>query len=80
MSTDLTADQINLSDSGSWGRPFEERDTAFRVLRDQRPVAFFHEPPPGLPTPIVHPWLAPMMTNQRKSCHLAAGHLLADRG
>ena len=45
MSADLTADQINLSDSGFWGRSFEERDTAFRVLRDQRPVAFFDEPP-----------------------------------
>ncbi len=50
MSADLTADQINLSDSGFWGRPFEERDAAFRVLRDQRPVAFFDEPPwPFLP-------------------------------
>jgi methyl-branched lipid omega-hydroxylase len=50
MSADLTARQINLSDSGLWGRPFEEGDAAFRVLRDQRPVAFFDEPPwPFLP-------------------------------
>jgi cytochrome P450 len=50
MSADLTAGQINLSDSGFWGRPFEERDAAFQVLRDQRPVAFFDEPPwPFLP-------------------------------
>lgn len=50
MSTDLTADQINLSDPGFWARSFGERDAAFRVLRDQRPVAFFDEPPwPFLP-------------------------------
>jgi methyl-branched lipid omega-hydroxylase len=50
MTADLTAGQINLSDPGFWGRPFEERDAAFRVLRDQRPVAFFDEPPwPFLP-------------------------------
>lgn len=52
MSTDLSADQINLSDPGFWGQSFNERDAAFRVLREQRPVAFFEEPafpflPPG---------------------------------
>ena len=50
MSTDLTVDQVNLSDSGFWGRSFDERDAAFRLLREQRPVAFFGEPPwPFLP-------------------------------
>jgi methyl-branched lipid omega-hydroxylase len=44
--------QIDLSDPGFWGRPFEDRDAAFRWLRDERPVAFFPEPvlpliPPG---------------------------------
>ena len=43
---------IDLSDAGFWGLPFEERDAAFRVLRRERPVAFFPEPvlpllPPG---------------------------------
>lgn len=43
---------IDLSDGGFWGLPFEERDAAFRVLRRERPVAFFPEPvlpllPPG---------------------------------
>jgi methyl-branched lipid omega-hydroxylase len=52
VSPDLTASQINLSDPGFWGRSFDERDAAFRVLREQRPVAFFDEPtfpflPPG---------------------------------
>lgn len=51
MSADLTAGQVNLSDSGFGGRPFEERDAAFRVLRDQRPVAFFDEPRWPLPAP-----------------------------
>src|SRR5258706_4760183 len=50
MSTDLTVDQVNLSDPGFWGRSFDERDAAFRLLREQRPVAFFGEPPwPFLP-------------------------------
>jgi cytochrome P450 len=44
--------EIDLSDAGFWGLPFEERDAAFGVLRRERPVAFFPEPalpllPPG---------------------------------
>lgn len=44
--------EIDLSDAGFWGRPFDERDAAFGVLRRERPVAFFPEPvlpllPPG---------------------------------
>ncbi len=44
MSQHLTADQINLSDPVFWALPFEDRDAAFRVLRAERPVAFFEEP------------------------------------
>lgn len=35
MTTELAADQINLSDPRFCGRPFDERDAAFRVLREQ---------------------------------------------
>src|SRR6266704_1357103 len=44
MSQHLTADQINLSDPVFWALPFEDRDAAFRMLRAERPVAFFEEP------------------------------------
>jgi methyl-branched lipid omega-hydroxylase len=50
MTMDLAADQINLSDPAFWGLPFDDRDAAFQVLREKRPVAFFSEPPwPFLP-------------------------------
>jgi methyl-branched lipid omega-hydroxylase len=46
----LTIDQIDLSDMGFWERPLEEREGAFRLLRRERPLAFFKEPdvPPEL--------------------------------
>jgi len=52
MSLTMTIDEIDLSDLDFWGLPFDERDEAFRALREQRPVAFFAEPrlpllPPG---------------------------------
>src|SRR5207247_2591866 len=40
----LTLDQIDLSDLAFWGRPLEEREGAFKTLREQRPLAFFAEP------------------------------------
>jgi len=41
----LELDQIDLSDLGFWTRPREEREGAFKTLREQRPLAFFAEPP-----------------------------------
>ena len=41
----LAADQIDLSDIGFWERPLDEREGAFRLLRRERPLAFFKEPP-----------------------------------
>jgi len=41
----LTLDQIDLSDSAFWARPWEEREGAFQLLRRERPIAFFEEPP-----------------------------------
>src|SRR5215472_11003978 len=50
MVVNWAVSEIDLSDAGFWGRPFDERDAAFEVLRRERPVAFFHEPPlPLLP-------------------------------
>lgn len=48
----MLADDVNLSDFEFWLRPEEEREEAFRLLRAERPVAFFEEPefenlPPG---------------------------------
>jgi cytochrome P450 len=40
----LAVDDIDLSDLAFWERPWEERNEAFRVLREQRPIAFFEEP------------------------------------
>ena len=39
----LSAEEINLSDPDFWGRPWEEREGAFRTLRRERPVPFFPE-------------------------------------
>jgi methyl-branched lipid omega-hydroxylase len=52
MVTNWAVSEIDLSDAGFWGRPFDERDAAFGVLRRERPVAFVPEPalpllPPG---------------------------------
>jgi cytochrome P450 len=46
----LSLDQIDLSDIEFWARPWEEREGAFRLLRHERPLAFFEEPelPPEL--------------------------------
>ena len=40
----LTLDQIDLSDIEFWARPWDEREGAFRLLRRERPLAFFEEP------------------------------------
>jgi cytochrome P450 len=40
----LSLDEIDLSDLMFWGRPLEEREGAFKTLREQRPLAFFAEP------------------------------------
>jgi cytochrome P450 len=46
----LTVDEINLSDIEFWTLPPEEREGAFKTLRDERPLAFFEEPEPeGFP-------------------------------
>jgi cytochrome P450 len=41
----LAVDQIDLSDIGFWERPPDEREGAFQLLRRERPLAFFKEPP-----------------------------------
>lgn len=40
----LGLDQIDLSDLAFWERPPAEREGAFRLLRNERPLAFFDEP------------------------------------
>src|SRR3989440_9391809 len=40
----LAVDEINLSELEFWTLPPEEREGAFKTLREQRPLAFFEEP------------------------------------
>ena len=40
----LTADEIDLSDTEFWARPWDEREGAFQTLRRERPMPFFEEP------------------------------------
>src|SRR5260370_16605842 len=40
----LTVDEIDLSDDKFWGLPIDERDGAFKTLREQRPLAHYQEP------------------------------------
>jgi cytochrome P450 len=47
----LSLDQIDLSAFDFWERPLEEREGAFKTLRDEDPIRFFKEPDvPGLTT------------------------------
>lgn len=39
----LTVDDIQLGTSSFWARPLDERDEAFRALRERCPVAFHPE-------------------------------------
>jgi methyl-branched lipid omega-hydroxylase len=39
----LRVDEIDLSATGFWSRPWDEREGAFEVLRRERPVAYFSE-------------------------------------
>ncbi|HUA96216.1 MAG TPA: cytochrome P450 [Acidimicrobiales bacterium] len=40
----LALEEIDLADIDFWARPTDEREAAFRLLRQVRPLAFFHEP------------------------------------
>ena len=40
----LSVDEIDLSDTEFWARPWEEREGAFQTLRRERPMPFFKEP------------------------------------
>jgi cytochrome P450 len=40
----LAVDDIDLSDTGFWARPWDEREGAFQTLRRQRPMPFYEEP------------------------------------
>ncbi len=51
----LTLDEIDLSDLAFWERPPSERDGAFRLLRRERPLAFFDEPDATLDSPLAPP-------------------------
>src|ERR1700736_2869540 len=49
----LGADEIDLSDIEFWTLPLEEREGAFKTLREQRPLGWFEEHEvPGLPIPV----------------------------
>ncbi|MBV8295715.1 MAG: cytochrome P450, partial [Acidimicrobiia bacterium] len=53
----LAVDDIDLSDLTFWGRPLEEREGAFKTLRQQRPVAYMPAPDIQLPSTIELPEL-----------------------
>jgi cytochrome P450 len=40
----LAVDDIDLSDTGFWARPWDEREGAFQTLRRERPISFYEEP------------------------------------
>jgi cytochrome P450 len=40
----LSIEEIDLSDEAFWARPWEEREGAFLLLRQERPLPFFDEP------------------------------------
>ena len=40
----MNVNDIDLSDSNFWRRPWSEREAAFAVLREERPVAHFEDP------------------------------------
>jgi len=40
----LTADEIDLSATEFWARPWDEREGAFQTLRRERPMPFYEEP------------------------------------
>jgi methyl-branched lipid omega-hydroxylase len=40
----LSADEIDLTDTEFWARPWDEREGAFQTLRRQRPLPHFPEP------------------------------------
>ena len=47
----LSVDEIQLSELAFWERPLEEREGAFKTLREEKPIGFFSEPHvPGLVT------------------------------
>ena len=40
----LAADDIDLSATEFWARPWDEREGAFQTLRRERPMPFYEEP------------------------------------
>ena len=44
----LTADEIDLNSLEFWSLPTEEREGAFKTLREERPLAFYEEPEIGV--------------------------------
>jgi cytochrome P450 len=53
----LTVDEIDLSDLMFWARPLEEREGAFKTLREQRPLAYMPAPEIEMPSTIELPEL-----------------------
>ena len=51
----LAVEDIDLSDMEFWGRPPASRDAAFRLLRAERPIAFFAEPDLAETSPLALP-------------------------
>lgn len=43
----LALEEIDLSDESFWALPIEERDGAYKTLREQRPLAHFEDPDLG---------------------------------
>ena len=44
MGTSLELDDIDLSATDFWRRPWVEREAAFALLRAQRPIAHYEDP------------------------------------
>ena len=53
----LALDDIDLSDLTFWARPLEEREGAFKTLREQRPLAYMPAPDIQMPSTIELPEL-----------------------
>ncbi len=53
--SELSLDEIDLSDLAFWSRPWSERESAFALLRKERPLSVFEEPDLTVSSPLAPP-------------------------